>query len=74
VWPAFGRFWYMLEGRQFSVLTNHKPLTFALGLILEPWTARQARHLSYIAEYTSDIRHILAVSNVIADLMSRPPP
>jgi cleavage and polyadenylation specificity factor subunit 1 len=67
-------FHYVWEGRQFALLTDHNPLTFALGRISEPWTARQARHLSYIAEYTSDIRHISGVSNVVADMMSRPPP
>jgi hypothetical protein len=67
-------FRYMLEGRLFVLLIDHKPLTFALGRISEPWTARQARHLSYIAEYTSDIKHISGVSNVVADTMSRPPP
>jgi transposase InsO family protein len=30
-------------------------------------------HLSYIAEYTSDIRHIPGKENVVADTMSRPP-
>ena len=67
-------FHYVWEGRQFALLTDHNPLTFALGRISEPWTARQARDLSYIAEYTSDIRHISGVSNVVADTMSRPPP
>jgi len=40
---------------------------------VEPWTARQSRHLSYLAEFTSDIRHISGVDNVVADTLSRPP-
>jgi hypothetical protein len=31
-------FRYMLEGRPFTIYTNHKPLT-ALGKVSEPWTA-----------------------------------
>jgi hypothetical protein len=41
--------------------------------VSEPWTASQQRHLSYIAEYTSNLMHIAGVSNVVADALSRPP-
>ena len=63
----------MLEGRRFTIFTDHKPLTYALSRVSEPWTARQARHLSYVAEYTSDIRHVAGVNNIVADTLSRPP-
>ncbi len=58
-------FRFMLEGRRFTLYTDHKPLTFALSKVAEPWTARQSRHLSYVAEFTSD--------KVVADTLSRPP-
>jgi hypothetical protein len=63
----------MLEGRKFTLYTDHKPLMHALSKAVEPWTARQSRHLSYVAEFTSDIRHISGVDNVVADTLSRPP-
>ena len=66
-------FRYMLEGRRFTLYTDHKPLTFALSKVAEPWTARQSRHLSYVAEFTSDIRHVAGLENVVADTLSRPP-
>jgi cleavage and polyadenylation specificity factor subunit 1 len=66
-------FRYLLEGRRWVLYTDHKPLTFALSKVSEPWTARQARHLSYVAEYTSDIRHVAGKQNVVADMLSRPP-
>jgi hypothetical protein len=69
-------FRYMLEGRPFTIYTDHKPLTFALGKVSEPWTAIQSRQLSYVAEFTTDIRHIPCSENIVADTLSdrpRPP-
>jgi hypothetical protein len=66
-------FRFMLDGRRFAIFTDHKPLTYALARVSEPWTACQTRQLSYVAEYTSDIRHIAGAANVVADTLSRPP-
>jgi RNase H-like domain found in reverse transcriptase len=66
-------FRYMLEARRFTIYTDHKPLTFAIHKVAEPWSARQARHLSYVAEFSTDIRHVAGVDNVVADTLSRPP-
>ena len=38
----------------------------------EPWSSRQQRHLAYISEYTTDIRHIDGKDNPVADSLSRP--
>ena len=51
-------FRYFLEGRKFIAFTDHKPLTFSMSKASEPWSARQQRQLSYISEFTTDIRHI----------------
>jgi transposase InsO family protein len=64
----------MLEGRRFTIFTDHKPLTYALSRTSDPWSARQARQLSYLAEYTDDIHHIAGEENIVADTLSRPPP
>jgi len=66
-------FRHMLDGRRFAVYTDHKPLTYPLSRVSDPWTVRQCRQLSYVAEYTSDIRHIASAAKVVADTLSRPP-
>jgi len=70
---AVRHFRWALEGRSFHIMTDHKPLTFALHRTTDAWSARQQRHLAYVAEYTSDIRHVKGVENVVADALSRPP-
>lgn len=64
-------FRHYVEGRDFTLYTDHKPLTHALSRKSDNYTARQSRHLDYIAQFTSDIRHIKGVDNVAADVMSR---
>jgi cleavage and polyadenylation specificity factor subunit 1 len=70
---AVRHFRFLLEGRQFRLLTDHKPLVTSLFCITLPWSACQQRQLSFIAEFTSDIRHTLGQENVVADALSRPP-
>jgi RNase H-like domain found in reverse transcriptase/Integrase zinc binding domain len=67
------QFGFMVEGRRFTLYTDHCPLTFALSKAAEAWTARKGRHLSFVAEFTSDIRHIAGAENIMADTLSRPP-
>ena len=69
---AIRHFRYYLEGRSFVAYTDHKPLTFAMAKISDPWSARQQRHLASISEYTTDIRHIDGKENYVADALSRP--
>jgi RNase H-like domain found in reverse transcriptase/Reverse transcriptase (RNA-dependent DNA polymerase) len=55
VFAALRHFRFMLEGRQFHVVTDHKPLVAAFGRVSPPWSARQQRQLAYITEFTTDI-------------------
>ena len=63
-------FRFMLEGREFTIFKNHKPLTHALFRVSPPWSAYQQRHLSYLAEFTSSIVHVPGPENVVADTLS----
>ncbi|XP_057695302.1 uncharacterized protein LOC130917681 [Corythoichthys intestinalis] len=71
LWLAVRHFRFLLEGRPFTAYTDHKPLTFSMSRSAEPWSARQQRQLSYISEFTTDIRHVSGKANVVADCLSR---
>ena len=71
VYLAIKHFRHFLEGRHFHVLTDHKPLTFALNTRSDRHSPRQARQLDYISQFTSTIRHVHGSDNVVADALSR---
>ena len=68
---AVKRFRHQLEGQKKFINTDHKPLTYALTSAADR-SPRQTCHLSYIAEFTRDIRHIKGTLKVVADTLSRP--
>ena len=63
----------MLEGRQLTIFTDHKPLTYAFtkNNSSNKEIPRRARQLMYISEFTSDIQHIKGSANTVADALSR---
>ena len=64
-------FRYFLEGREFVAFMDHKPLTFCMAKTSDMWSSRQQRHLAYISEFTTDIRHVQGKNNHVADALSR---
>ncbi|KAL1256232.1 hypothetical protein QQF64_011777 [Cirrhinus molitorella] len=68
---AIRHFRSLLEGRPFTAFVDHKPLTFAMAKVAEPWSARQQRQLSYISEFTTDLQHVTGKNNHVADCLSR---
>ena len=73
IYLAIKHFRYFVEGRNFFILTDHKPLTFALSNKPDRYSPRQSRHLDYISQFTSDIRHVHGSDNPVADALSRLP-
>ena len=68
---AIRHFRYFPEGCSFTLFTDHKPLTFGISKISDPWSPRQQRHLAYVSEFTTDVRHIEGKANTVADTLSR---
>ena len=71
VYQAIKHFRHFVEGRTFFILTDHKPLTFSLHTQSDRYTPRQIRHLDYISQFTTDIRHVKGSCNPVADTLSR---
>ena len=71
-YSALRHFRFLLEGKEFVLFTDHKPLTQALFRTSPPWSAMQQRRLSFISEFNCDIRHLSGERNVVADALSRP--
>ena len=68
---AVKKFRHFIEGRQFTLFTDHKPLTFAFSSASDKWSPRQQRHLAFVSEFTTNVRHVPGVDNVVADALSR---
>lgn len=71
IYLAVKHFRYMVEGREVCIYTDHKPLTYAINSHLERHSPREARHIDFISQFTSDLRHIKGKENVPADALSR---
>ena len=73
VYLSIKHFRYFVEGREFFVLSDHKPLMYALAVHTDKYTPRQTRHLDFISQFTTDIRHVKGNDNSVADALSRAP-
>ena len=71
VYLAIKHFRHYVEGRVFTVYTDHKPLTYSMNTKSERSSPRQARHLNYISQFTTDIRYTQGINNPVADALSR---
>jgi cleavage and polyadenylation specificity factor subunit 1 len=71
LYEAVKHFRHMLEARHFIIFTDHKPITFAYLQKRDKCSPRQFNHLDFIAQFTTDTRHISGQDNVVADALSR---
>ena len=61
----------MVEARSFVVFTDHKPLTYTFLQKPEKCSPRHFRHLDFIGQFTTDIRHVRGEENIVTDALSR---
>jgi RNase H-like domain found in reverse transcriptase len=62
---AINHFLPQVEGRQFQLWTDHKPLVAAMTIVTPPALGRQQRHLAFIAEDTCNVRHTLKAQEIV---------
>nr|VZI07343.1 unnamed protein product [Spirometra erinaceieuropaei] len=72
IYLAVNHFRHFLEGRDFTIFTDHKPLTFAIRSHSDKYNLREISHLDYISQFTTDIRHIDGPKNAVADMLVKP--
>ncbi|KAA3671416.1 uncharacterized protein DEA37_0000741 [Paragonimus westermani] len=58
--------------RHIVVQTDHNPLTLSFHANPCRYSPREIRHLGYISQFTTDIRHLRGDTNIAADALSRP--
>ncbi|GFW86882.1 hypothetical protein TNCV_2810371 [Trichonephila clavipes] len=71
IYSAIRHFRYMLEARDFTVFTDHKPLTYAFRQKSDKCSPWQIRQLDFISQFTTNIVHIPGSDNIAADVLSR---
>ena len=71
IYEATKHFRQLVEGREFHVLTDHKPLTFAFVNKRTCSSPRQERQLDFISQFTTNIQYVPGPENVVADALSR---
>ncbi|GFV51168.1 retrovirus-related Pol polyprotein from transposon 297 [Trichonephila clavipes] len=71
IYLSVKQFKHLLEGRNFVIYTDHKPITYAFHQKNEKASPRQLRHLQYISQFSTNICHISRGENIVADSLSR---
>ncbi len=71
IFAAIRHFRGQLEGRNFVIYTDHKPLQYAFESMSEKASPRVVRQLDFIGQFSTDIRYVPGLENVPADAMSR---
>jgi cleavage and polyadenylation specificity factor subunit 1 len=73
VYEAVKHYRHILEARHFTIFTDHKPITYAFQQKRAKCSPRQFNHLNFIAQFTTDIRHMSGQDNVFADALASNP-
>lgn len=71
IYEAIRHFRDQLEGRNFTILTDHKPLVYAITQSTKTASPQRIRQLNFISQFTTDIQYCQGDTNTVADALSR---
>ena len=71
IYDIVKHFRHYLEGKNCIIYTDHKPLTTAITKNKDSLTSKQQRQISFISQFTTDVRHVPGKNNLMADALSR---
>lgn len=71
IYKSVKYFRHYIEGRDFTIFTDHKPLIFAFNQKPDKASPRQWRYLDFIGQFSTNIKHVSGANNVVADTLSR---
>jgi cleavage and polyadenylation specificity factor subunit 1 len=69
IYEAVKHFRHMVEACNFIICTD-KPITYAFPQKRDKCSPREFNHLDFVAQFTTDIRHIYGQDNVVDDALS----
>lgn len=72
VYSAVEHFELLISGREITIFTDHRPLTYLFTTNKRCKIERRSRYAEYIAQFTTKIVHVAGAANVVADALSRP--
>lgn len=71
IYEGIKHYRYMIEGRNFTIHTDHKPLIYAFEHRDRQCSPRQYNQLDFISQFSTEIKHISGKDNITADALSR---
>lgn len=71
IFRTIRHFEYLLEGREFEIHCDHKPLTFAFSKKPQNETSRRTEQLHYISQFSTKIVYVPGKDNIVPDTLSR---
>ena len=72
IFLAIRHFPHLLESRDFTVHTDHKPQVYALKSSSDKYNLREISQLfDYISQFTPDVKYVKGSENLVADALFR---